>query len=97
MLMVPLSQAGQPTVAQTVEHMQTVQNKIQIGLTVAEKEREQLEALRQIKLNRAMTAKNTLSRENEMHVKTMFYSYKLNGSEPPVENELVLDKKQQQI
>lgn len=32
-----------------------------------------------------------------MHVKTMFYSYKLNGDEPPEENELILDKKQQKI
>jgi hypothetical protein len=64
---------------------------------VEEKEKEQLEALRQIKLNRAMTQKNKLNKDNEMHVKTMFYSYKLNGDEPPEENELILDKKQQKI
>jgi hypothetical protein len=44
-----------------------------------------------------MTSKTRLNKENEMHVKTMFYSYKLTGSEPPDENELILDKKQQHI
>ena len=95
LLMVPLSQLGQPTLYQALLHAS--RQKISIGLTDTDREQEKLKDLRLAKQNRAMTQVSKELKDNEIHVKTQFYSYLLQGKEPPNENELILDKKQQQI
>jgi hypothetical protein len=44
--------------------------------------------------NRAMTQVTKENKDHEINIKTKFYSYKLQGEEPPLQNELILNKKQ---